>query len=123
MRKTIVFAVVLALLFIYGCSDMGIYGKGGRVYCGIPFGRSSSSMELRKNIPLEFGIVAVGMTKEEVRGKLGEPARISVSDKYAAGGNNYQIWYYKSVYSYEHLLDIKNVYIYFDDFKVINPPD
>ena len=122
MMKKIVFVVVLPI-FICGCSDLGIYGKGGRLYCGLSFGQSSSSMELRKNIPIEFGLVDVGMTKKEVLEKLGEPAHISLLGKASLDGKNYQVWYYKSVYSYEHLLDVKNVYIYFDDFKVINPPD
>ncbi|HDZ76676.1 MAG TPA: hypothetical protein ENH41_01160 [Candidatus Omnitrophica bacterium] len=123
MMKKITFVIGISLFFIYGCSDMGIYAKEGRFYCGMPFGQSSSSMELRKNIPLEFGLVEVGMTKKEVRDSLDEPARISVLNKRAKDGKNCQVWYYKAVYSYEHLLDIKNVYIYFDDFRVINPPD
>lgn len=80
-------------------------------------------MELRKHIPIEFGFVKPGMSKEDVLDKWGEPSHVSISDTRSLSGNNYHIWYYNSLYNEQHSMPIEKVYIYFDDYKVIDPTD
>ncbi|MDP1853736.1 MAG: outer membrane protein assembly factor BamE [Candidatus Omnitrophota bacterium] len=108
---------IVAALFCCGCSDARLMGKEGRLYLGIPFGQSASTMSARKMIPYKFGLVKVGMTKQDVLDKFGEPASMSMSR------DNYWIWYYKSVYSGDISLGtVEEIYIWFDDYRVINPP-
>lgn len=109
--------LIAAALFCSGCSEARLLGKEGRLYLGIPFGQSASDMAARKMIPYKFGLVKAGMTKQDVLDKFGEPASVSVS------GDNHWIWYYKSVYSGDISLgNLEEIYIWFDDYKVINPP-
>jgi hypothetical protein len=81
------------------------------------FGQSSSDMENRKLIPIKFGLVSAGMTKKEVLDKFGEPDHVSISKE------NHYIWYYKSVFCEEFSKPINDIYIFFDDYKVIVPAE
>lgn len=109
-------ALILVLFLCFGCSDARLLGKEGRLYLGIPFGQSTQDMEARKNIALKFGLVSEGMTKKDVLDKFGEPSNTAVfKDKY-------EVWYYRSVLPAQELEPIREVYIYFNNYKVINPP-
>lgn len=111
--------VIMAIwgLFCCGCAEGRFLGKEGRLYYGIPFGQDSSDLAARKNIPMQFGLVKPGMAKKEVLEKFGEPSSIAMSK------DNYWIWYYKSARTNSPLNPVINdVYIYLDDYKVINPP-
>ena len=121
MRQLIFLLIFLAIL-CSGCNEAKLYGRGGKVCYGIPFGQSSSEMQYRKHILKKFGLVKPGMNKKDVLDKFGEPAHKSISNMRSLSGNNYQIWYYNSIYSDQHSMLIEKVYIYFDDYKVIDPP-
>jgi len=105
------------MLLACGCAGAGFYGREGRIHYGAQFGQSDSSMQNRKNIAINFGIISVGMSKKEVLDKLGEPASTTVTK------DNHYVWYYNSVPALDKYSEpIKDVYIFFDDYKVINPP-
>lgn len=109
-------ALILALFLCFGCADARLLGKEGRLYLGIPFGQSTQDMEARKNIALKFGLVSEEMTKKDVLDKFGEPSNTAVYK------GKYTVWYYKSVLSAQDSEPIKEVYVYFDDYRVITPP-